>query len=30
MTSRPKEELDWTIPFKIDIGVGSSWGDAHE
>lgn len=28
MVSRPKEELGWTIPFKVDIGVGLSWGEA--
>jgi DNA polymerase-1 len=28
MVSRPKEELGWTIPFKVDIGVGRSWGEA--
>ena len=28
MVSRPKDELGWTIPFKVDIGVGDSWGTA--
>lgn len=28
MVSRPKDELGWTIPFKVDIGVGPSWAEA--
>jgi len=28
MITRPKDELGWTIPFKVDIGVGPSWGEA--
>lgn len=28
MVSRPKEELGWTIPFKVDVGVGPTWADA--
>src|SRR3990172_13626 len=28
MVSRPRDELGWTIPFKIDIGVGPNWAEA--
>jgi DNA polymerase I len=28
MESRPKDELGWTIPFKVDIGSGATWADA--
>lgn len=28
MVSRPKDELGWEIPFKVDIGVGPNWGEA--
>lgn len=28
MESRPKEELGWTIPFTVDIGIGDTWGKA--
>jgi len=28
MENRPLVEIGWTIPFKIDIGVGNSWGAA--
>ena len=26
MESRAKDELDWNIPFLVDIGVGENWG----
>jgi len=28
MVSRPKDELGWTIPFKVDIGFGPNWAEA--
>lgn len=28
MESRPLEELGWTIPFVVDIGVGPTWAEA--
>lgn len=28
MTSIPKSELGWTIPYAIDIGVGENWAKA--
>jgi DNA polymerase-1 len=28
MESRPKEELGWKVPFKVDIGVGPTWAEA--
>lgn len=30
MESRPKEELGWQLPFKVDIGVGDSWGSLDD
>ena len=27
MESRPKEDLGWDIPFKVDISTGETWGD---
>lgn len=28
MVSMPKEALGWTLPFKADIGVGTTWANA--
>lgn len=28
MVTRAKDELGWEIPFKIELGVGPSWGEA--
>ena len=28
MESRPLEELGWTIPFTVDVGVGETWAAA--
>lgn len=27
MEACPREELDWTLPFKVDIGIGPTWGE---
>lgn len=29
MESRPKDELGWTIPFKVDIHSGPTWGEVE-
>lgn len=29
MESRPKDELGWEIPFKVDINQGPSWGEVE-
>lgn len=28
MESTAKEQIGWTIPFKVDVGVGTTWGEA--
>lgn len=28
MVARPKEDLGWTLPIGVDIGVGPTWADA--
>lgn len=30
MERQAKEQLDWDLPFKVDISIGPTWGDVEE